>query len=74
MLPKHVRYQTALHPVCFKPTQATKVILHKRGWLVKSFKRFLLLVFCKAQPRGYSFAKKQYSVKENARFSLLTRP
>ena len=37
MLPKHVRYQTALHPVSFKPIQATKDILHKPSSIVKGF-------------------------------------
>ncbi len=37
MLPKHVRYQTALHPVSIMPMQATKNILHNPRFIVKGF-------------------------------------
>ena len=40
MLPKHVRYQTALHPVPFVPTQATVISLHKKPLIVKTFFKF----------------------------------
>ena len=55
MLPKHVRYQTALHPVCFKPIQATKVIIHKLRWIVKREFRISSAIFASGQ-RGASRA------------------
>ena len=41
MLPKHVRYQTALHPVTERAAQATLIIIHKTPMAVKGiFKKF----------------------------------
>ena len=37
MLPKHVRYQTALHPVRVLPTQATLIIIPESGDFVNTF-------------------------------------
>ena len=37
MLPKHVRYQTALHPVRVLPTQATLIIIPETGGFVNTF-------------------------------------
>ena len=37
MLPKHVRYQTALHPVRVVPTQATLIIIPESGDFVNTF-------------------------------------
>ena len=37
MLPKHVRYQTALHPVRVVPTQATLIIIPETGGFVNTF-------------------------------------
>ena len=45
MLPKHVRYQTALHPVDEVPTQATVIIVliirfFVKGFFEKNFENF----------------------------------
>ena len=37
MLPKHVRYQTALHPVRVVPTQATLIIIPETRSFVNTF-------------------------------------
>jgi len=37
MLPKHVRYQTALHPVRVLPTQATLIIIPETRFFVNTF-------------------------------------
>ena len=37
MLPKHVRYQTALHPVRVSPTQATLIIIPETRLFVNTF-------------------------------------
>ena len=54
MLPKHVRYQTALHPVRVLPTQATLIIIPETLPFVNTFFQKNQKNFEKVSPQGFA--------------------
>ena len=54
MLPKHVRYQTALHPVRVLPTQATLIIIPETRFFVNTFFQKNQKNFEKVSAQGFA--------------------
>ena len=54
MLPKHVRYQTALHPVRVVPTQATLIIIPETRVFVNTFFQKNFVFFKTVSGKGFA--------------------